>query len=338
MRNRTIPFFIPFAGCPCRCCFCSQSKITGVYDCEKELSVELAELERLIEASKKTVPVGASLAFFGGSFTAIDRNRMLALLEEAHRYIESGFLSGIRISTRPDCLSREILDILHKYGVKSIELGIQSVSDRVLAASERGCTASQAIEGMRLIASDGRFVLGGQMMIGLPESDMRTELETAKAIVAAGAKEARIYPTVVFGGTRLYDMTLAGQYHPLSNDSAIIRSAACARIFIDAGITLLKMGLHSGSELANAPYGANDQSIGEQIYAEVYRQKLTELMSDMDVRGKSVVITVPRGEISKLTGHGGKVKNALCNKFGLLSVSVKEADLPYMTADVKVKE
>lgn len=338
MKNRTIPFFIPFAGCPCRCCFCSQSKITGVYDCEKDIDAELAELTDLIRSCEKTMPAGSQLAFFGGSFTAIDRGRMVALLSTAHEYIKSGFISSLRISTRPDCLSRDILDLLYEYGVKNIELGIQSTDDMVLSASGRGCTAQQALDGMRLVAQDGRFVLGGQMMIGLPSSDAESEIRTALAIADAGAAEARIYPTVVFSGTKLYDMTLAGQYHPLSNESAVTRSAACARIFVDSGIKLLKIGLHSGDELAQAPYGANDPSIGERIYAEVYRQKLSDIMSGMDVRGKDIVITVPHGEISKLTGHGGKVRDQLCKKFGLRSAKICQADMPPMTADVKVKE
>lgn len=334
-HHHNIPFFVPHAGCPCLCVYCSQGKITGKGVAERSLDGEIAELRALLDAA--TPSTDDQLAFFGGSFTAIEHSRRLALLSVANEYIHKGVIGSIRLSTRPDCIDGEILDELHAFGVTSVELGVQSVSDRVLSLSGRGCDAKACTDGCRAVADDGRFTLCGQMMIGLPGSSMEAELDTARAIVDCGAKEARIYPTAVFEDTELYDMTLRGEYIPLTLEEAVERSAACAEVFIDSGVTLLRTGLHSGPELSVAPFGANHPAIGELVMGRVYRNRIERLMPP-DVCGRETVISVPRGDISKLTGHGAGVIEYIKNKYHLSKVKVSEADLPYMTPTVEVKE
>ncbi len=335
-QHRNLPFFVPHAGCPCLCVFCSQGKITGKGCAEKDLQTELLELDTLLRQSADKGD-NVQLAFFGGSFTAIEPHRRKALLELAHRYIKQGSVSSIRLSTRPDCLSKEILDELAFYGVTDIELGVQSVSDDVLLASGRGCTAAQCEAGCRAVVADGRFNLGGQMMIGLPHSTLDSEIATAKAIVAYGANQARIYPTVVFADTELYDMALDGRYTPLCLSDAVSRTAACAEIFIDAGVTLLRIGLHASEELSEAPFGATHPAMGELVMARVFQNRI-ERQINHDISGKNLYIYVPNGDVSKLTGHGGTPIAYLKNKYHPLSVTVRQADLPYMTVRVEVKE
>jgi histone acetyltransferase (RNA polymerase elongator complex component) len=182
-------------------------KITGKSRLDPPLGEELYLLRQTVEESLKTLPKScdSQLAFFGGSFTGIERERMIALLETGYEYVKSGNLKGIRISTRPDYIDGEILDILKKYGVTDIELGIQSMNDRVLKACARGHKAEISYKSAELILKYG-FNFVGQMMIGLPESTAEDEIETADAIIKMGATGARIYPTVVFADTNLYDM------------------------------------------------------------------------------------------------------------------------------------
>ena len=176
----------------------------------------------------------SQIAFFGGSFTAIEKTRMEALLSVANEYINKGVAQSIRISTRPDCINEEILEILKKYRVTHIELGVQSTDERVLSACKRGHNADDSFNAARLIVNQG-FVFGGQMMIGLPEATAESEIQTALDIVKMSAGEARIYPTVVFEETELYEMTKNGTYNPLGLEEAIERTAKCYRIFHDAG-------------------------------------------------------------------------------------------------------
>ncbi len=331
-----MPFFVPHAGCPCLCVYCSQGKITGMGDKERDLDDELSELRALLDAA---IPdTNNQLAFFGGSFTAIEGYRRLALLKTANEYLRRGVIGSIRISTRPDCINADILDELAYYGVKSIELGVQSIDDRVLTLSGRGCTASDCKQGCLAVSNDGRFELGGQMMIGLPGADACSEIATAKAIVGFGALEARIYPTAVFCDTPLYDMTLCGEYTPLTLDDAVERAALCAEIFIDAGLKLLRTGLHASPELKQAPFGANHPAIGELVMGRVYQKRIERILDDTYCENKKIIITIPCGDISKLKGHGGEPITYLKNKYHPSDVTVIQGDMPYMTPRVEVKE
>ena len=173
-KHANIPIFIPHLGCPNDCVFCNQRSISGhmSFDESKvrfEIKEALSSIEKIGEIEE------VEIAFFGGSFTGIDRSLMVYLLETAHEYITAGRVDSIRLSTRPDYISEEILDILEKYGVRTIELGLQSMCDDVLIRSRRGHDASTAERACRMIKERG-FSLIGQMMIGLPGSDIQKEL------------------------------------------------------------------------------------------------------------------------------------------------------------------
>ena len=125
-----IAVFIPHLGCPHACSFCDQRSISGA-----ERPVTPEEVSALLREAfaRKPDPACTEIAFFGGSFTGIDRTLMVRLLCDAYAYVRAGKVDSIRLSTRPDYISAEILDILKSYGVKSVELGIQSMDDTVLA-------------------------------------------------------------------------------------------------------------------------------------------------------------------------------------------------------------
>ena len=238
MRHVNIPVFIPHLGCPNQCVFCNQRTISGV----NEFSAE--SVRDTIENALSTIENDAEveIAFFGGSFTGIERSLMISLLEIGYSYITGGRVNSIRCSTRPDYIDDEILDILSRYGVKTIELGLQSSSNKVLEISKRGHYFEAEEKSCRMIVNQG-FNLIGQMMVGLPGADLESELETARFIVASGAAGARIYPTVVFRDTELCDMTNGGFYKPLSVEEAVYRSARVLEIFLDGGVEVIRIGL-----------------------------------------------------------------------------------------------
>lgn len=323
MKHINIPLFVPHAGCPQQCTFCNQQVITGRHQ-EMTPAHAVKEIETVLAALDTSAEV--EIAFFGGSFTAIERSKMISLLDAVQPYITNGRVKRIRISTRPDAIDDEVLDILAAYHVQTIELGIQSMSDKVLSACRRGHTAQDSISACRLIVNRG-FTLGGQMMIGLPESSPEDETDTAKAIVELGAREARIYPTVVFDGTALAEQTENRSYSPLTLDEAVSRSCNAMEIFDAASVKLLRIGLcesegmHDGSVVG----GAFHPALGELCRNEFYLRKISQyITAHPDLIGRALVISVARGRLSAAIGQHKSVLNALKSRFSLAHLTFTE--------------
>lgn len=301
MAHRNIPIFIPHLGCPHQCVFCNQNSISG---CR---SFDESTVPGQIETALQTIPAGteAEIAYFGGSFTGIDRDLMVRLLELAERYVRAGQVSSIRLSTRPDMIDDEILHILRCYSVKTVELGLQSMDDRVLQASCRGHTAAQAEQACRAVREAG-FALVGQMMIGLPRSTAETERDTALRICELGADAARIYPTVVFYHTPLAELTRRGEYEPLTLPDAVKRSAEALEILLEHGVQCLRIGLCASEELSSPEEvmaGANHPALGELVWNQLYYQKLYTHLQRAGLLGAAVELSVPEREISKTVGQ-----------------------------------
>lgn len=330
MRHINIPIFIPHLGCPNNCVFCDQRKISGC------ISFDESGVRKDIETALSTVSPedDVEIAFFGGSFTGIDRDLMVRLLLIAESFVLEGRVSRVRCSTRPDYIDAEVLEILRRYHVRTVELGIQSFSDAVLSASKRGHTAEASINACRLVKSAG-FELVGQMMIGLPGSTPEDELATAEAICSLGADGARVYPTVVFSETELADMTERGEYAPLSVEEAIKRTASVLDIFDRAGVPVIRVGLCSGENLSSPESvvgGANHPALGELAMGELtYRRicrAVDEAVASGGVSGKTMTVFVPRGAISRAVGQ--KKRNILrlnekyCKKHQINRIKILE--------------
>lgn len=320
-KHVNIPLFIPHYGCPNACVFCNQKKITGkpCYDKESVLS-EINTALSTVDIQNTEV----ELAFFGGSFTAIPRKEMLGLLEISDGFLKNGKISSVRLSTRPDAIDAEILEILKQHGVKTIELGLQSFSDNVLVASKRGHTASQSLEACKMIKDYG-FRLIGQMMVGLPCSELSDELYTAKKICELGCDGARIYPTVVFPDTELYQMKQCGKYTPLTTELAVTRAAEVLGIFADANVPVIRIGLCSNETLTEDSYSDNYHSaVGELTINRYYLNKMEALLKNTDCKGKNVIFTVAKGKISQAIGQKRKNITVLTERFMPKSIKVKE--------------
>ena len=314
MRHVNIPVFIPHLGYPNQCVFCNQRSISGVerFHAEKVVPIIEKALETIEDDSE------VEIAFFGGSFTGIDRSLMISLLEIAYGFIKTGRVKSIRCSTRPDYIDEEILEILKKYGVKTIELGLQSSSDKVLKITKRGHNFEAEKKSCRMIVENG-FDLVGQMMIGLPGSDPESELETARFISSVGARGARIYPTVVFRDTELCNMTYDGSYTPLTLYEAIERSAAVLDIFINSGVEVIRIGLQSSENLSDpSSYvaGPNHSALGELVIGETYYLRILKMLSENNIsENDKITILVSVGALSKAIGQNRRNKLRLMEKY-----------------------
>lgn len=251
MRHSNISIFIPHIGCPNKCSFCNQNTISGA---EKPPTAhDVTEL--LKDACPKlSEPHNTEIAFFGGSFTAIGREYMLSLLDAAQPFIAKYGLIGIRISTRPDKIDEEILALLKRYGVTSIELGAQSMRDEVLTANERGHTADDVKKASALIKSYG-FELGLQMMTGLYKSLPDDDIFTADEIIALSPDTVRIYPTVILDGTKLGDLYKSGEYKTVPFEEEAELCADILQKFEKNGIRVIRLGLHSSEGVGSKALG-----------------------------------------------------------------------------------
>lgn len=322
MRHVNIPVFIPHVGCPNACVFCNQRSISG------KTEFDASEVDGIIANALSTVGEDdtCEIAFFGGSFTGIDRGLMLYLLGVAQRYVDSGRAQSIRLSTRPDYIDDEMIADLKKFTVRTVELGLQSLDDGVLLASGRGHDAECAKRACRAL-KDAGFSLIGQMMIGLPHSTVETEIMTAREICALGADGARVYPTVVFYETELACMTERGEYAPLTNAEAVFRTKEVLKVFAEAGVPCIRVGLQASENLADETHvmaGANHSAIGELAMGEVYFDRICEEIEGHGYRGGELTVYVPRGEVSKAVGQKKQNKERICQKYGFKRVKVLE--------------
>ena len=249
--------------------------------------------------SLKENTINAEIAFFGGSFTAIDREYMLSLLEATAPYI--GRFKGIRISTRPDAIDAEVLDVLGRYRVTSIELGAQSMSDAVLTANDRGHTADDVRRAARMI-TDGGFELGLQMMTGLYGSSGALDRLTAEEFIKLSPATVRIYPTIVMCGTRLGELYAAGAYQPQDLNSAVELCAELMTLFDRRSIKVIRVGLHDTPTLAeNMLAGPYHPAFRELCESRILLKKTLELLYGKPA-GAYTLAAHPRSR-SKLIGN-----------------------------------
>jgi histone acetyltransferase (RNA polymerase elongator complex component) len=311
-RHFTIPIFVPDLACPFTCIFCNQKKISGVQDVPEPVDVKT-----IIEKHLQTIPKNGSeieLGFFGGSFTGLPLQIQENYLKQVAPYLEQRVIKGIRLSTRPDFINKEILALLKSFGVSTIELGAQSFDDEVLKASGRGHTSKQIVKASEMIVSSG-FRLGLQMMTGLPGDSLDKTINTAERIVKSGATETRIYPVLVIKETALELMYSQGKYSPLSLEEAVFRCAEVFRIFEKSNITILRMGLHPSEGLIDKTSliaGPFHVSFKELVLTELWRQEL-ERYTETNISEK-IAITVAENQIKHAIGYNSSNRKMLEKK------------------------
>ncbi len=313
MSHNNISIFIPHIGCPNKCSFCNQNSITGETQTPTPYEVNKICKNAFNQIEDKQ---NTEIAFFGGSFTAIDRYYMQELLQCVQEFIGNNKFSGIRISTRPDCINQEILDLLKKYNVKSIELGAQSTNDNVLFHNDRGHSFEDIANASNLIKTNG-FELGLQMMVGLYKSTPEIDIKTANDIIDLSPNTVRIYPVVILENTRLGELFKTGEYIPYSIETATKICSQMIEMFIAKNIKIIKLGLHS-SELVEEQMlgGLYHPAFRELCDNEIFYRKITSAITDI-ISNKITIFVAPnaiskaigqkKSNIKKLEGQGFKV-------------------------------
>lgn len=307
--HMNVPVFIPHLGCPHSCAFCSQKSVTNVQAAPSPESVAFSVGEMLSTRGGRT----AEIAFFGGSFTGIPLEAQEAYLRAVQPFLRRGEAESIRLSTRPDCIDRETVAFLKGYGVKTVELGAQSMSDRVLLAAGRGHTAEDTKKAAALIL-EGGLRLGLQMMTGLPASTAADEVETARQFVALGARDARIYPTVVFRDTALFSLFQSGAYAPPSMEEAVERTAACLDVLEAGGVQILRIGLQETETLGAAvAAGAYHPAMGELVRARKWRNRLEDAVRTLG--GDEITVLCEERLTSRIVGQKRENFSFLTEKY-----------------------
>lgn len=302
MKHANIAVFVPHNGCPHQCSFCNQRTISGqsAQPTPDEVAAILAaDLERAQAAGLS--PEGRELAFFGGSFTAIERGYIGALLDAARPYLGRS-IGGIRCSTRPDCIDGDVLELLRSRGVTAVELGAQSMDDRVLTMNRRGHTAAQVADASRLIRSFG-LELGLQMMTGLYGDSDAGACRTAEALCELRPETVRIYPTVVLRGTELAERYESGEYVPQTLEGAVALCARLLGIFGERGIRVIRLGLHASREVEESYVaGAYHPALRELCESRLWLERMTAAMEAAGERRILGFAVNPR-ELSKALGQ-----------------------------------
>lgn len=296
MKHSNISIFIPHVGCPHQCSFCDQRTISGAQHLPDGNEVREICSQALAEIKS---PENTEIAFFGGSFTAIPRDYMTELLEAAEEFVGEGKFSGIRCSTRPDCIDDEIFSLLKQSGVTAIELGAQSMSEKVLELNERGHTSADVVKAAGLIKNYG-FELGLQMMTGLYGSSVQTDMETFNKLAELCPAVMRIYPVVILSGTKLAELYKSGEYVPYSFDEAVELCSEILQYADEKGIRVIKCGLHASEFVEQDMVGGfYHPAFRELCESRIYLRKIEEL-----AEGCSYVhISVPSRDISRAVGH-----------------------------------
>ncbi|MDB8821780.1 radical SAM protein [Peptostreptococcus anaerobius] len=270
MKKKIIPIFVPHQGCPHDCIFCNQKKITGL-----STSMTDEDARDIIIESLKTIPDDAEveIAFFGGSFTAIDTDIQRKLLSVAKDFKDMGKVDDIRLSTRPDCIDDKELDLLKEYGVTIIELGVQSMNEDVLVKSIRGHHRDVVFTSAKMIKVAG-FKLGLQMMLGLPGDSKDRCISTARYFVDIKPDFVRIYPTLVIKETGLEEELKSGRYRPFTIEECIDISKRLMVIFYLNDIGVIRVGLQA----------TEDIQLGLDVLAGPYHPAFRELVHSRMVR------------------------------------------------------
>ena len=320
MLHRIIPIFIPHLGCPHRCVFCQQYRITGSEKPPSPAAVA-GMIESGLQKTGASGPEPVEVAFYGGSFTSLPVQVIEGYLKAVQPYLATGKVASIRVSTRPDAISVEVLRLLIEHGVTTVELGVQSLDPEVLACAERGYRGRQVWEAAGLIRKHG-LALGIQLMIGLPKDTREKDLATTRDVIKMKPLMVRIYPTLVLKGTRLHQMWEQGLYSPLSIEEAVDITADMFIMLEAEGIKVIRMGLQPTSDL-NSPdtllAGPFHPSFGELVASEVFfRQVLTawRLWSEKP-ETEDFGVFVNEKDLSKMVGQNRSNRERLKRGLGV---------------------
>lgn len=336
-KNYIIPIFVPHHGCPFDCVFCNQKKITGI---DTVLTGDQIE-NQIIEYAKsigEKQDKHIEIAFFGGSFTGIDKEKQVEFLKIASKWYESGYVDDIRLSTRPDYINKDILQNLKQHNVTIIELGVQSLDDEVLRKSCRGHVAHDVVRASDLIKQMG-FKLGLQMMVGLPEDNSHKAMDTAKKIISYKPDFVRIYPTLVIRGTMLEELFLKGEYKPLSVDEAVSICKELYKLFYENKIPIIRIGLQptdnimEGKDVVEGPF---HPAFRQLVESSIFREAIDKDLSSYEDEINNIEFILNSKSISNLVGLRKCNLNFFKSKYSVSTIKITKV-LDQSKEVVKIK-
>ena len=328
-KEYIISIFVPHLGCKKCCTFCNQRTISG----EKK-QVTAKDVTDTIEYYLKNFKNEnnyVEVAFFGGSFTAIEREKQEELLSAVQPYIKEKKVDSIRLSTRPDAIDKDILRMLKKYNVKTIELGVQSTNNYILARCKRGHSFEDVKKASKLIRFY-RFNLGHQMMVGLPDSTEKDDIQSAKDIIKLRPKMVRIYPVLVIKGTELEEEFNKGDFTPLTVGQAVERSKEIVKLFNQKNIRVIRVGLQNTdtitdsenkeSEVVAGPY---HPAFGQLVEDAIWYDKIVDEIKKINAKVIKVEIEANSKNINNIVGHKKENLEKLKDTYDLIATA-KEND------------
>ena len=326
-RPLIVPIFIPYHGCPHRCIYCQQEKITDQTARPLEPSSIKETLDRALQSPKFQRARDPEVAFYGGTFTSLPHDRIVQLLGAVRPYIKKGLFRSIRVSTRPDALDTKKLELIRDFHVTTVELGTQSMDDRVLELTRRGHRAMDTTHSVHLLRENG-FKVGIQLMPGLPGDTGKIFMRTVDAVIGLSPDMVRIYPTVVIKGTELADWYRRKRYQPMSLEEAIsVCKESCIQLE-EHGIAVIRMGLMSSPSLLEEGQiiaGPWHRSFGFLVRSEIHQQKIDPYLPDTG-EAKKIRLRVPRREIPLVTGYKNRGLRSIEDKTGAKVIGVTPDD------------
>lgn len=295
-----IPFFISHLGCPHQCLFCNQRAITGISPDKEMLGRQMDEVlaQWLPRAEgKKTV----QFAFYGGSFTCLDWEVQETCLAKLTPHIRAGRIDSVRLSTRPDCISVSNCRKLKSMGVKTIELGVQSMKDEVLIQARRGHLAKDTVQAFEVLKAEG-LETGAQLLPGLPGESWHSFYLGIKKLLLIQPDFVRLYPAVVLKKSGLEKMYNRGEYRAFHLNKAVAWCTRAKNIFAEAGIPVIRTGLqHSDSletEIVDGPY---HPAFGELVDSREWLHRVRRILKNVR-EDQRVEISISPRDLSAFNG------------------------------------
>ncbi len=294
-----IPYFIAHQGCPHQCLFCNQQAITGEKFSIADIRSNISKVvTKWLTFRKQEGPT--HFAFYGGSFTCLPEEIQRIMLESVAPWVKSGDIDLLRLSTRPDCIDKSTCKLLRGYGVGIVELGVQSLDDKVLAASQRGHDSRDCHTAVEVLKKNG-FQIGIQLMPGLPEETRLSFLRTVQKTIAMKPDFVRIYPVVVVRKSGLADQYARSAYAPLSLNMAIVLTVWARRRFLENDIRVVRMGLQPSDSLQkNVIAGPYHPAFGEMVMAREWFKRTKRLLNENS--GKKIHLTISTRDLSCFNG------------------------------------
>ena len=325
-KQLVIPVFIPHEGCPYRCSFCNQSKITGVHIQSDEMDVNKTIASYLNIFKINDLPKNREVAFYGGSFTGLELERQKHLLDVVQPWISSGQINSIRVSTHSLLVNQNNIILLKNNGVQTVELGIQSTNNVVLKSVGRPCDLQTVKLAVKIIR-DNELKLGLQLMPGLPFDNESIFMESVNDVIRLKPDFVRIYPTLVIKNTKLFEMYNSGNYLPWSLDRMIELVKNSLIAFQKADIPVIRVGLHADPSMlenfVDGPYHPSFRYLVDRLIA---RDKMFHLLNRLSKYPKTITFKVPPRQVSLFLGHKKDNILAIKEKFGIHNILLKQID------------